>query len=281
MAADLYPASDRHMPEYAAVMTQIAFLAGTESEIDAANRALDGVLASPELAPAMRVIMLNSRYQLAARFGGPEDGYRAIVGVVEEIDRHPNMPLQGTDTNRLNLAAYEILMRDDPEAAERQLARVRERTETAKGASRDSAMRMALEAEIARRRGELDRAEALLSSALEQFARFSGVLSESYRRAGAYRVRVLAESGRWSEAEAQLAALRSDGEDAWNNRWMVLAEAELALRREGPEAASQALAAGQFPPNLDRRPIHMRAFAESLIERGVRLPAPNGQSGGQ
>lgn len=272
-AASQYPDQDQDMPEYAAVMTQIAFFTGSEPEIDAAVRSLDRVLAAPQLAPAMRVVMLNSRFQLAARFAGPDEGYRAIVSVVEEIDRHPNMPLPGTDTNRLNLASYEIFHRNDPQAAERQLERVRQVTERAKGESRESAWRLELEAELARRRGDRDQAETLLAAALDQYGRFSGVLSESYRRTAAQRVRLLGESGRWSDAEAQVAALRRDGDDAWNNRWVVLAEADLALRREGPEAASRALAAGRFPSTLEGRPLTMRAFVAGLLSQGAELPS--------
>jgi len=249
---------------------QIALMSGEATDFDQARDLLQRRIDSGEVSGAQKKGLLNSLYQLEVRAGNFDAAYRAIRAAVDLIEASPGMEFAGRDTNRLNLAAMDLYYHEDPAAARHQVEVIRGGAMRAKGESREAARALLIEGVIDRLEGRPDSALEKLREAIPLFDRFAGANPSDRLNTGLEIVVTLIESGRLDDAERELAGMRArargPGEPA-----VVLADAYLALAREGASAASERLNDEAFDAQATRNRDYGRYHLDRLQGAGASV----------
>ena len=263
--AELGKGFDAHTPDHGSAASQLAGITREPADAAAAEDILVATMAKDLTEPG---IILYHWFQIARMRdlqGDFAGGYEAMKRADALVDDNSLGEISGRDTAKLALAEYELYHTGDDAAAAALIARARTVSE-ARGKSRELALVLAREAELAARRGDLRTAEAGLREALPLAIRFTSEGSETSDAIRLALARVLAQSGRHAEADDMLASVKNDSPA------LMLARLAVAAERGGASRAMALLG----DPRTDRAAIGQSpelAWRYARLKRsGVRLP---------
>lgn len=254
-------------------LTQIALLSREPADIERARAQLERLIVSND-SPTLRISLLNSLQQLENGLGHWDASHAAMRRTVEIIDQNPGIELAGRDTNRLNLAMFELYNRQDFDAVQAQLDALRQGEHAIKGESRESARALEIEGILRRLQGQPEAGRAALEQALPLFERYAGTQTQMYLRAEFELIITLLDLGRLDEAKARLDAALQRREGA-PHQYLTMAEAYVALKESGAEAAREVLEARDFDETWAERGDFSRFHITKLRQAGALASSPN------
>ena len=254
-------------------LTQIALLSREPQDIDRARAQLEHLIVIND-SPTLRISLLNSLYQLESSLGRPDASRAAMRRAVDIIDQNPGIELAGRDTNRLNLAMLELYHRQDFDAVQMQLDALRQGEHAIKGESRESARALEIEGVLRRLQGRPEAGLAALELALPLFERYSGTQTQEHLRAETELIITLLDVGRVNEAGDRLdAALQR--RDGIPHQYLTMAEAYIALKASGAEAAQAVLVGRDFDQTWAERGVFSRFHISRLRQAGAIAFSPD------
>jgi len=217
---------EANTPDHVAAATQLASITAQDEDLRHAESVLAQAM-EVDHGPQVNMYFFN-QLALMKRLRGDLDGaHQALRDLVGIIDSFQLMDISGTDTGRLNLAAFEVYHSRDLARAETLIDEVLENSTAARGENRESGRARVLLGVIRAHQGQYDEALELLAAGVGVTRRFGGERSQPLAFAKAAWAEVLASSGNFDRAQEVM-------EEGWaavpaqDARGLVKARMELA-----------------------------------------------------
>ena len=243
---------EAYTPDHVAAATQLASITADKDDLQQAEEVLSQAMQTDH-GPQVNMYFANQLALMRRYQGDLEGAYMALRQVVEIINANSLLDISGTDTGRLNLAAFELYHANNMAAAEQLVQTVLNDTTNSKGRSRESGRALQLLGIIRARQGDHEQAMSLLQQAATELQRFGG-----RSRALIFGLAALAEvqvdAGLPEAAAATLAraeqAMPSDDARGEAAARLALARAWWLRARHGARAATEYLHEQNINPEL-------------------------------
>ena len=243
---------EAYTPDHVAAATQLASITADKDDLQQAEEVLSQAMLTDH-GPQVNMYFANQLALMRRYQGDLEGAYMALRQVVDIINANSLLDISGTDTGRLNLAAFELYHANNLAVAEQLVQTVLNDTTDSKGRSRESGRALQLLGIIRARQGDHEQAMSLLQQAATELQRFGG-----RSRALIFGLAALAEvqvdAGLPEAAAATLAraeqAMPSDDARGEAAARLALARAWWLRARHGARAATEYLLEQNIHPEL-------------------------------